>query len=114
VTVSFQLRERFGSFLADGDSAARFRFTEVEQAISKGNHVALDFDGVTNMTDSFGNALIGTLVELHPALLQGRIEFKNCNPVLRELVAERCASAGSSLNSGWAKGKFAAPALEGA
>jgi hypothetical protein len=83
----FPMKERFGSFLADGTVANAFRFTEVELAVSRGEHVVLDFEGVTNMTDSFGNALIGTLIQNHPELLQGGLEFKNCSPLIRSLVA---------------------------
>lgn len=83
----FKLSERFGTFLSDGSSANVFRFTEVEPAITTGITVVLDFEGVTNMTDSFGNALIGGLVHNHPEILNGGIEFKNCNPVMRTLVS---------------------------
>ena len=39
------------------------------------------------MTDSFGNALIGGLLQNHPELLKGGMEFKNCNPLMRTLVS---------------------------
>ena len=53
------------------NEANEFRFTEVEPAIVRGDHVAIDMSGVTNMTDSFGNALFGTLVKNHPDVLDG-------------------------------------------
>ena len=83
----FNMHERFGSFLADGEAANAFRFTEVEPAVANGGYLVLDFNGVTNMTDSFGNALIGTLIKHHPELLSGGLEFKNCNPLMRTLVS---------------------------
>lgn len=83
----FLMKERFGTFLADGTVANVFRFTEVEPAVTSGGHVVLDFEGVTNMTDSFGNALIGNLIQNHPELLQSGLEFKNCNPLMRSLVS---------------------------
>jgi hypothetical protein len=83
----FKLSERFGVFLSDGASANVFRFTEVEPAIASGHTIVLDFEGVTNMTDSFGNALIGGLVQNHPELLKSGLEFKNCNPLMRTLVS---------------------------
>ena len=55
--------------------------------MARGEHIVLDFEGVTNMNDSFGNAFIGTLIQNHPALLQKGLEFKNCNPLLRSLVS---------------------------
>jgi hypothetical protein len=87
MTTVFKMNERFGPFLADGGTANAFRFTEVEPAIARGGHVVLDFEGVTNMTDSFGNALIGTLIQHHPELLHGGLEFKNCDPLMRSLVS---------------------------
>jgi hypothetical protein len=86
MTTAFRMNERFGAFLADGDIANAFRFTDIEPAVARGEHVVLDFEGVTNMTDSFGNALVGTLIQNHPELLRSGLEFKNCNPLLRELV----------------------------
>lgn len=83
----FLMKERFGGFLADGDQANAFRFTEVEPAVVRGEHVVIDMEGVTNMTDSFGNALFATLVKNRPELLNGGIEFRNCSPLLRTLIS---------------------------
>ena len=83
----FKLHDRFGAFLSDGSSANVFRFTEVEPAIASGGSVVLDFEGVTNMTDSFGNALIGGLIQNHPELLKSGLEFKSCDPLMRTLVS---------------------------
>lgn len=83
----FKLKERFGAFLSDGASANVFRFSEVEPAVASGSVVVLDFEGVTNMTDSFGNALIGGLIQNHPELLKSGLEFKNCDPLMRKLVS---------------------------
>jgi hypothetical protein len=44
-------------------------------------------EGVTNMTDSFGNALFGTLFQNHPELVRGGIEFRNCDAVMRALIS---------------------------
>lgn len=81
------MKERFGTFLADGDLANEFRFTEVEPAITRGEHVIIDMNGVTNMTDNFGNALFATLIRNHPELLQQGIEFRNCSPLLQTLIS---------------------------
>src|SRR5262249_18258040 len=71
------MEEAFGTCLADGERANAFRFTEVDPAIARHQHVVFDMSGVTNMTDSFGNALFGTLVKRHPEILHGGIEFRN-------------------------------------
>ena len=87
MSTCFQMKERFGSFLADGEVANAFRFTDVEPAIARGEHVVFELEGVTNMTDSFGNALFGTLFKNHPELLRGGIEFRNCSPLMRTLIS---------------------------
>src|SRR5258708_5885254 len=84
---AFLMKELFGTFLADGERANAFRFTEVEPAIARGDHVVIDMEGVTNMTDSFGNALFGTLIKNHPELLSRGVEFRNCSPLMRTLIS---------------------------
>ena len=80
------MQERFGSFLANVDVANAFRFTEVEPALSEGREVTLDFRGVTNMTSSFGNALVATLMAHHSEDFSERVRFANCDPLIREMI----------------------------
>jgi len=82
----FQMEERFGSFLASGEIANAFRFTEVELALAQGREVTFDFRGVTNMTSSFCNALVATLVAHHIGDFAQRIRFANCDPLIREML----------------------------
>jgi len=82
----FQMRERFGSFPWDGEVANAFRFTEVEPALVQGAEVIFDFAGVTNMTSSFCNALVATLVSRHPNECARQVRFANCDPVIREFI----------------------------
>ncbi|MFZ4483922.1 MAG: STAS-like domain-containing protein [Chthoniobacterales bacterium] len=82
----FRMEERFGSFLANGDVANAFRFTEVEPALAEGKSVVLDFGGVTNMTSSFCNALVATLVAHHVEDFAERIRFANCDALIRQMI----------------------------
>lgn len=84
--ADFQMAERFGSFLANGDLANEFRFTEVEPALAKGAEITFDFAGVTNMTSSFCNALVATLLAHHEAEFNARVRFTNCDGVVRQLI----------------------------
>jgi len=86
MTLQVSMCATFGAFLAGGEQANAFRFTQVEPALARGERVIFDFEGVTNMNDSFANALFGNLIKTHPELLNGRVEFKNCTPLMRELV----------------------------
>jgi hypothetical protein len=82
----FQMAERFGSFPSNGDVANAFRFTEVEPVLAQGAHITFDFEGVTNMTSSFCNALVATLMAHHPAEFSNRVRFSNCDPVVKQLI----------------------------
>lgn len=82
----FHMEERFGTFLASGDVASVFRFTEVEPALSKGKQVVFDFHGVTNMTSSFCNALVATLIAHHIEDFAERIRFTNCDALIRQMI----------------------------
>ncbi len=83
----FCMRELFGRFLADGDEANAFRFNEVETKLALHALVIFDFEGVTNMTSSFANALFGGLAEDHYCDLVDRVRFKNCSPLIRSFLA---------------------------
>ena len=80
------MAERFGSFLADGEIANAFRFTEVEPALSQGHEITFDFVGVTNLTSSFCNALVATLVAHHVEDFATRLKFKNCDPLVKQFI----------------------------
>ncbi len=82
----FLLSERFGSFLSDGEAANAFRFTEVEPLMSKGHEIVFDFAGVTNMTSSFCNALVATLIAHHESEFNASVRFANCEMALKELI----------------------------
>jgi STAS-like domain of unknown function (DUF4325) len=82
----FSIVERFGSFPANGDVANAFRFTEVEPALAEGAEVTFDFAGVTNMTSSFCNALVATLMAHHAMEFAQRVRFINCDPAIQELI----------------------------
>ncbi|WP_281289114.1 STAS-like domain-containing protein [Methylacidimicrobium tartarophylax] len=92
------MKELFGCFLADGDQANAFRFNEVEAKTSLGSLIVFDFEGVTNMTESFSNALFGNLAEDHPFDLIDRVRFKNCSPLIRGFLV-------SAVSHGIERGK---------
>ena len=94
----FQMLDLFGSFLADGDLGNRFRFCEVEPALSRHEQIIFDFEGVTNMTDSFCNACFENLATEHPAEVREKVRFQNCSPLIKDFV-------GSALASGFASAK---------
>ena len=81
------MAERFGSFPSNGEVANAFRFTEVEPALASGAEILFDFAGVSNMTSSFCNALVATLMAHHVEDFGSRVRFANCDPAVKQLIA---------------------------
>ncbi|MFV0415585.1 MAG: STAS-like domain-containing protein [Chthoniobacterales bacterium] len=92
------MREHFGAFLGDGDLGNKFRFCEIELLVNKTDQIVFDFEGVTNMTDSFANACFGNLAEDHAFEMASKFRFKNCSPLIRQ-------SLSAALNAGIQRGK---------
>lgn len=84
---TFPMAELFGSFLADGDLANRFRFCEVEPVLAAHDVVFFDFAGVEDVTDSFVNACFGTLAEEHAAEFSAKVRFQNCSPLVKHFLS---------------------------
>lgn len=96
MNAEFKMSRLFGSFLADGEVGNRFRFCEVEVVLGRGETVVFDFEGVTNMTDSFSHACFANLFADHPAAdAEQRIQFRNCTPVVK-MFLQRSISIGRS------------------
>jgi len=87
MSALFSMHQRFGTFLSSGEAANAFRFTEVEPVLSRGESIVFDFEGVTNMTSSFSNALVATLMAHHPTEFGDLVRFKNCDPVIKCFVS---------------------------
>jgi hypothetical protein len=83
---TFKLKDQFGSFLSDGEQGNQFRFCEVEPLITAGNKVVLDFEGVTNMTDSFANACFGHLFRHLDFSLEGKLQLVHCTPTIQSFL----------------------------
>ena len=84
---SVVLSEHFdGDFLADGHLANKFRFSEIEPLFAMHGQVVFDFQGISNITDSFANGLIGNLAELHPDTFSSKVRFRNCTLAVRSAL----------------------------
>lgn len=89
--LHIQLSDEFGSFCANGEKAAEFRFRTIEPYLQLHEEVVLDFQGIRNMNSSFANALIAPLVGNNPREVVGKLRFQNCTPVVRVLVESAIA-----------------------
>ena len=86
MTHTIRIIDKFGSFLSDGERGNQFRFCELEPAVSKRELVILDFEGVTNMTDSFANACFGHFFRHMDFQIDGKVVFKNCTPTIKSFI----------------------------
>jgi hypothetical protein len=82
VTLHIQLSDEFGTFCADGEKAAAFRYRRIDPFVHCHEQIVLDFQGVRNMNSSFANALVANLVSQNPEILP-KLHFANCNPKIR-------------------------------
>jgi anti-anti-sigma regulatory factor len=90
VTLRIQLSTEFGTFLADGEKAAAFRFSRIDPYVHSHDQIILDFEGVRNVNSSVANALIANLVSQSAEVLP-KLLFANCNPRIRVSVESALA-----------------------
>lgn len=85
MSLHIQLFPEFGSFCANGEKAAAFRFARIDPLVQAYERIVLDFQGVRNMNASFANALIANLIAQHPEALD-KLQFTHCNATVRAEV----------------------------
>lgn len=74
------------TFAENKDTARDIRLKIIMPALAKKQEVVLDFKGVTGATQSFIHALISEAIRQHGEEALDLIIFKNCSPVVREVV----------------------------
>jgi hypothetical protein len=78
--------EYVGGFAENKDEAAKLREEHIRPAISQGTTITIDFSGVDLTTQSFVHALISDVIRKNGEKSLDMITFKNCSPLVRELV----------------------------
>ena len=84
--ISLNIADEFGEFASNGDDANVFRFTRIEPLLAERKPVTLDFAGVTNLTSSFANGLVATLVANFPETFPDLVRFQNCSPPVKQML----------------------------
>ena len=82
-----KLFELVGDFGEDKDAAARLREDSIKPALARGGRLALDFEGITLVTQSFVHALISDVLRTMGEGVLDRVEFKNCEVVVRGIIS---------------------------
>jgi hypothetical protein len=79
-----------GDFAENKDIARQLRTQKVMPALQRSGKVVIDFENVSLSTQSFIHALISDALREHGPEVLDRIEFKNCNPAVKTLIATVC------------------------
>ena len=66
MTLHIKLSEAFGTFCADGEKAAAYRYSHIDPFVDSHQEILMDFQGLRNMNSSFANALVANLVSQDP------------------------------------------------
>ena len=91
MSLHLQLFTEFGSFCANGENAAAFRFSRIEPFLDSNDKIILDFAGVHNVNSSFANALVANLISQHSQAVFQKLEFANCNARVRVSIESAIA-----------------------
>ena len=86
MNVSITILDEFGSFCADGEKAARFRFERIDPYVETAEQIHFDFAGVRNMSSSFCNAMLANLISQHSSSVVQKLRFANCRSNVRVMI----------------------------
>lgn len=81
------MRKVAGDFAENKDIAKNLRIETIMPALSKGNEVILDFDGVSGATQSFIHALISDPIRELKDVAFDNLAYKNANDDIREIIS---------------------------
>jgi hypothetical protein len=85
--ININMYSEVGDFGEDKDAAARLRERKIKPALSRGEQVELDFEGVMLVTQSFIHALISDVLRTRGEDALDHIDFKNCQEVVRGIIS---------------------------
>lgn len=76
-----------GDFAENKDIAKKLRIEKIMPALSKGDEVILDFEGVSGATQSFIHALISDPIRELKNVAFDNLAYKNTNDDIREIIS---------------------------
>lgn len=86
MTTIIHINERAGTFAENKDIARQIRVDFITPALTAGDEVCLDFEGVTGATQSFIHALLSEILRQKGAIVLDNIVFKGCNGPTRQII----------------------------
>lgn len=84
--MRISLFEYVNDFAENKDVAQSIRLDHIIPALSSGESVVLDFEGVDAATQSFVHALISDLFRIFGSPILDMLEFKNCNEKVQKII----------------------------
>ena len=84
---NIKMQKIIGDFAENKDIAKKLRIEQIMPALSKGNDVVLDFNGISGATQSFIHALISDPIRELRDVAFDHLVYKNANDSIREIVA---------------------------
>ncbi len=84
--MNIKMYNEFWNFAEDKDKAKALRINKIIPQIEKQQYVTLDFDWVSNATQSFLHALLSDIIRKKGIDCLDFIEFKNCNQAIQTII----------------------------
>lgn len=84
--MTIDIISRTGPFAENKDVARDIRLNLIGPALEQGGEVVLNFEGVSGATQSFIHALMSELIRKYGDDIFDQLVFKNCGPVVQEVV----------------------------
>ena len=81
------MRKMVNDFAENKDIAKKLRIEEIMPALSRGDEVILDFDGVGGATQSFIHALISDPIRKLKDVAFDNLIYQNTNNDIREIIS---------------------------
>lgn len=81
------MRKLIGDFAENKDVAKKIRVEQIMPALSRGNEVEMDFDGVNGATQSFIHALISDPIREFRDVAFDNLAYKNTDDDIRAVIS---------------------------
>src|SRR5688572_3297448 len=75
-----------GNLAEDKDQAREIRLQRILPPLAAGGKVVIDFENVSNATQSYIHALVGEALKRYGESVLTRIEFKNCSASIQSVI----------------------------
>lgn len=84
--IEIKLFPKVGAFAENKDIARDIRINELIPPLDRGESLTLNFENVTNATQSFIHALISDLIRKFGIEVLDRVFFKSCSENVQKII----------------------------